>query len=122
MSLPLPPERSPAEPISVQPAALEALAAELSALASALSEDADRCRSAAHAVSTALGGHEGLTARDCVTAWASLEEVLVDGARSLGSTLSSTAARYADEDYSLAARIRTGLTYGAPGSRAPSSR
>ena len=117
MSFPLPAERSPAEPISVQPAALEALAAELAALAAELSHDADLCRSAAHSVTTALGGHEGRTARDCVAAWASLEEVLADGARSLGSTLSSTAARYADEDYTLAARIRTGHTYGAPGSR-----
>jgi uncharacterized protein YukE len=117
MSFPMPAEHGPAEPISVQPAALEALAAELSALASELSEDADRCRSVASAVGAALGGHEGPTARNCVTAWASLEEVLADGARSLGSTLSSTAARYADEDYSLAARIRSGRSYGAPGSR-----
>jgi hypothetical protein len=117
MSFPLPADSGSAEPISVQPAALEALAAELSALAAELSEDADRCRSAAHAAATALGGDEGRIARDCATAWASLEEVLADGARSLGSTLSATAARYADEDYSLAARIRSGRSYGAPGSR-----
>ena len=117
MSFPLPAERSPAEPISVEPAALEALAAELSALAAELSQDADLCRSAAHSVTTALGGDEGRTAGDGAMAWASLGEVLADGARSLGSTLSSTAARYADEDYSLAARIRSGRPYGAPGSR-----
>ena len=51
-----PPSRArTAEPISVQPAALEALAAELSALAAELAEDADLCRSAAHTVPAALG-------------------------------------------------------------------
>lgn len=116
MSSPPAAEPGPAEPISVQPAALEALAAELSALAAELAQDADVCRSAAPTFSTALGG-EGWAARDCVAAWASLEETLADGARSLGATLSATAAGYADEDCSLAARIRTGHTYGAPGPR-----
>jgi hypothetical protein len=116
MSSPLAAEPGPAEPISVQPAALEALAAELSAVAAELSQDADLCRSAAPTVPTALGG-EGWAAQVCIAAWASLEETLADGARSLGATLSAAVAGYADEDYSLSARIRSGRSYGAPCSR-----
>ena len=117
MSPPLSAEPGPTEPISVQPAALEGLAAELSALAAELAQDADLCRSAAHTFPTALGDGAGRAAVDCVAAWAALEETLADGARSLGATLSAAVAGYADEDYSLSARIRSGRSYGAPGSR-----
>ena len=105
-----------AEPISVRPDVLEALAAELSVLAAELSEDADLCRSVAQSFMTALGGTEGWTAGACATAWASLADVLADGAQSLAGTLSAVVAAYADEDFGLSARIRSGLRYTAPGS------
>ncbi len=117
MSSPMSADAGSVEPISVQPAALEALAAELSVLAAELARDADLCRSAAHGVTTALGGDEGSTAGNGATAWASLEEMLADGARSLARTLTAAVAAYADEDFSLSARIRLGRGYGAPGSR-----
>ena len=116
MSFPLSAERGSAEPISVQPAALEALAEDLSALSAELSQDVDLCRSAAPTFPTALGG-EGWAAQDCIAAWAAVEETLADGARSLGATLSAAVAGYADEDDSLSARIRSGRSYGAPGYR-----
>ena len=54
-------------------------------------------------------------AGDCVAAWASLAEVLADGARRWARPLSAAVAAYADEDDALAARIRSGRSYGAPG-------
>ncbi len=117
MSSPMSADAGYAEPITVQPAALEALAAELSVLAADLARDADLCRSAAHGFTTALGGDEGSIARNCAVAWASLEEMLADGVRSMAGTLTAVVAGYADEDFSLSARIRLGRTYGAPGSR-----
>jgi hypothetical protein len=115
MSPPIPAEPGTGESISVRPAALQTLAAELSALAGELEQDAELCRAAAHSFATALGGAEGWTAGASATAWASLEEALADGARALAGTLSAAVARYAAEDHALSARIRSGRSHRMPG-------
>jgi len=107
---------SPLEPISVRPAALQALATELTALAGDLTGDAELCRSTGRSLATALGGDEGWTTQRCALAWATAEEVLAGGARAVAATLADAAARYADEDDALAAGIRAGRRSGAPGS------
>src|SRR5688500_12840840 len=114
MSPPNPAEPGTAESISVRPAALQALAAELTALAGDLDQDAELCRAAVHSFTAALGDVEGWTAGAAATAWASLEEVLADGARALAGTLSAAVARYAAEDHSLSACIRSGRSSGGP--------
>jgi hypothetical protein len=105
------------EPISVQPAGLQAFAAELVALAGELADDAELCRSTARSFATALGGEEGWTTQGCAVAWAAVEELLAGGAQALAVTFADVAQRYADEDDALAAGIRAAQPYGAPGSR-----
>jgi hypothetical protein len=108
---------SPLEAVSVQPAALHALATELTTLAGELASDAELCRSTGRSFATALAGDEDWTTQRCSLAWATAEELLAGGARALAATLADVAARYADEDDALAAGIRAGRRYGAPGSR-----
>lgn len=92
--------------ISVQPDALAALAAELAALASALSTDGERCRSAAGVLDTALGGREGAAAAAVATAWGDLAGALADGTGAVAGTLRAAAAAYRGADEELSARFR----------------
>jgi hypothetical protein len=108
---------SPAEPFLVRPEFLEALAAELSALAGDLAADADLCRSTGHSFLAALGDVEGWTARAATTTWASLQDLLADGTAALARSLLATAADYTEHDASLAGRIEAGRSHAAPGPR-----
>ena len=95
---------------TVFPDQVEALAAELRALAAELAGDAGWLRSAAASFPAALGGDEGWTAGATATAWARLEEVLDARTSALAGTLSAAAAAYRAEDAALA---------GGPGHRRP---
>jgi hypothetical protein len=106
-----------AEDISVRPAALRALAAELSALAVELADDADLLRSTGRSFRSALGDSEGWTADLAAGGWARLQEQLADGASALAGTFDTAAAGYTAQDYSLAARIAAGTPDAAPGPR-----
>jgi hypothetical protein len=99
-----------AETVLVRLEAVTALAGELAALAAELSDDADRCRSAAGALSTALDGDEGWTAGAAATAWAGLEELLAEQTAALAATLTAAVQAYLDED----ARIAGGIGSGRP--------
>ncbi|MCW2633832.1 MAG: hypothetical protein JWQ99_199 [Blastococcus sp.] len=90
---------------SVRPGALEALAAELAALAGDLSEDGALCRSAATSLATALGGDEGWSARAAATAWAALAEVVAARAGAVAGTLVAAVAAYRSVDQALAEQI-----------------
>jgi hypothetical protein len=90
---------------TVVPDAVDALAAELGALAAELTDDADRTRSSAASLRAALGGHEGWLAGAAATAWAGLYEVLAARTRALGGTLAAAAAAYRAEDAALAGPV-----------------
>ena len=92
---------------SVRPDAVEALAAELAALAGDLSEDGALCRSAATSLGTALGGDEGWSAGAAATAWAVLAEVVAARTGALAGTLVAAVAAYRSADLALAGRITT---------------
>jgi hypothetical protein len=92
--------------ISVQLDAVEALAAELSALAVELDDDADLCRSRAGALSAALDGHEGWTAGATATAWGSLTAVVAARTAAVAATLTAAAAAYRAADAALSDGIR----------------
>lgn len=91
--------------ISVHLEALTALADELAGLASALATDGDRCRSAAGALDTALGGREGAAAGAVATAWADLAGALADGTAAVAGTVRAAAAAYRGADDELAERF-----------------
>jgi hypothetical protein len=84
--------------VLVSPADLASLADELAGLATELSDDAHRCRTAAGGLSTALEGEEGWTAGAAGTAWAGLEEVLAGRTSALAHTLAGAVRSYLDED------------------------
>lgn len=99
-----------AEAVLVRPEAVTALAGELAALAAELSDDADHCRVAADALSTALDGDEGWTAGAAAMAWAGLEEVLAEQTAALAGTLTAAVQAYLAAD----ARIAGGVGGGRP--------
>ena len=84
--------------VLVSPGGLAALADELAGLATEWSEDADRCRTAARGLSTALDGEEGWTAGAAGTAWSGLEEVLAGRTSALAQTVAGAVQSYLDED------------------------
>lgn len=114
MSAPVPAPPFAGEPIRVEPAALESLAAELAALAAELTGDAERSRSLAATFPVALGGEEGWAAGATATAWASLEEVLADRTRALAGTLTGAAAAYRAEDAALSGHMGRGRPADGP--------
>jgi hypothetical protein len=91
--------------ITVRLDAVEALAAELAALAGELSDEAALCRSTATSLYSALSGDAGWSAGSAATAWAALAEVV--GARSgaVAGTLVSAVAAYRAADAAMAERI-----------------
>jgi hypothetical protein len=110
------PAPPPGEPITVEPAALEALAAELDGLAADLIGDAEQSRSLAATFPVALGGDDGWAASATATAWASLEELLADRARALAGTLAGAATAYRAHEAALSGHMGRGLP---PGDRMP---
>ena len=91
--------------ISVQLDAVEALAAELAALAAELDDDGDLCRSLAGALSAALDGHEGWTAGATATAWGSLAAVVAARTAAVAATLTRATAAYRAQDAALSEGI-----------------
>ena len=89
---------SPVDLVLVRPQALVALAGELAFLATELLDDADRCRVAAGALSTALDGEEGWSAGAAGTHWARLGEVLAERTAALARTVDGAVLAYLDED------------------------
>jgi hypothetical protein len=108
MSAPVP-SRPSRGPITVEPAALEALAAELAALAGELAGDAE---SSAATFPVALGGEEGWVAGATATAWAALQEAIADRARAVAGTLSGAAAAYRAQDAALSGHMGRGRPAG----------
>jgi hypothetical protein len=90
---------------TIEPAAVEALAAELSMLARELVQDADAARSAAAVLPLALGGEEGRVAGAAAGAWASVEAILASRTAALARTLRAAVAAYGEEDVFLAERV-----------------
>jgi hypothetical protein len=103
--------------ITVRLDAVEALAAELSALAAELSDDAALCRSAATSLYSALSGDEGWSAGSAATAWASLADVVGARAGAVAGTLVSAVAAYRAADLALAERIAVGRSEKPGGGR-----
>ena len=108
---------SAAEEISVRPAALRALAAELSVLAGELADDAELCRSTGHSLLTALGDREGWPAHAAAWAWGRSQVLLADSTSALARTLDAAAGHYTDQDRSLAAAIGAGRPRPLPSPR-----
>jgi hypothetical protein len=80
--------------ISVQLDSLDALAGELTALAGELSDDADRCASAAGALATGLNRDEGLTAAWAGSRWAVLARAVAETTHAVGATLGAAVTSY----------------------------
>jgi uncharacterized protein YukE len=88
--------------ITVHLEEVDALAAQLSALAGELQDSARTCRSAGVRMRGALGGDEGWRAGVVATAWAALVEVVAERAGAVAATLASATLAYADTDAALA--------------------
>ena len=110
MSSPAPRPLDPVQAVTVEPEALDALGAELTALAADLVEDADVSRIAAADLRLALAGPEGWSAGAAATAWGSLLDLLARQAGGLALRLSAAAAAYRAQDSATAARIGAGQT------------
>ena len=95
----------PAGTVVVDPAAVAALAAELSALAGERLADAAACRAGAASITAALGGLEGWEASGTATAWAALEELLAERTAALAATMTAAAQASLAADSALAASI-----------------
>ena len=91
--------------ISVQLDAVDALAAELTALAAELGEEEGLCRSTAASLSAALDGHEGWTAGATATAWGSLAGVVAARTATVATTLTGATAAYRAADAALSQGI-----------------
>jgi hypothetical protein len=91
--------------IAIQPDAVEALAAELAALSSELSDDAALCRTAAGSLDAALAGEEGWAARSAATGWAALSDVVAGRCASVAGILVAAVASYRAVDAALASGI-----------------
>ena len=98
--------------IHLRPEELAGLAAELTALAAELADDAEDCRASAAVLTRTLAGPEGWRAGGVATACASLLGSLADDAAALAGTLTASLASYRGLDASLAGGI--GVT-GLPG-------
>ena len=80
--------------ISAQLDSIDALAGELTALAGALSDDAERCASAAGALAAGLNRDEGLTAAWAAGTWAALARAVAEATHAVGSTLGAAVVSY----------------------------
>jgi hypothetical protein len=95
-----PPTDGPA--LTVRFDAVEALAAELTALAGELSDDAAICRSTATSLYSALSREEGWSAGSAATSWAALADVLATRTGAVAGTLLSAVAAYHAADAAMA--------------------
>lgn len=101
--------------VHVRPEELAGLAAELTALAAELADDAEDCRVSATALSGALPGPDGWRAGGTATACATILTSLAAHAAALAATLGGALASYRGVDASLAGAIeRAGRTSGPP--------
>ncbi|SFE10567.1 hypothetical protein [Blastococcus tunisiensis] len=100
MSSPTPPDA-----VLVHPAAVTALAGELTGLGGELLDDAEDCRALAGRLPAALEGEPGWTAGAAAAAWAGLLEVLAERTAALARTLAAVVQAYLDEDARLAGGI-----------------
>lgn len=91
--------------ISVQFDALGGIAGELAALAAELDDDAELCRSAAAALSAALGGDEGWTSGGAAVGWGSLTAVVAARAAAVAATIAAAADAYRVADAGLSGRL-----------------
>jgi hypothetical protein len=91
--------------ISVQLDAVAALAAELTALAAELDDEAALCRSTASSFASALPGENGWAAADAATAWSGLTAVVAERGRAVAATLAAAVDSYRAIDTALAGRI-----------------
>ena len=91
--------------IRVQLDAVEVLAAELSALAGELDDQARSCRSAASSFFAALPGEQGLTAGAAGGTWTALLIALTDRTAVVSGVLRTSVDAYRAEDVALAGRI-----------------
>ncbi len=91
--------------ISVQLDALEALAAELHALAGELDDDGARCARSAADLSDALSLDEGLEAAAAASRWAALTAVVAEGTRAVSATLTAAVGSYRAVEAARAASI-----------------
>ena len=96
---------SPTESVLVEPGEVAALAAELSALATALRTDADACEAVAHTFVAALGADDGWRPRATATAWAELHRLLAGQTAALATALTSAVAATLAHDAALAGGI-----------------
>ncbi len=101
--------------ISVQLDTVDALAAELTALATELAEEEGLCRSTAGSLSAALDGHEGWTAGATATAWGALAGVLSARTAAVATTLTGAVAAYRAADSALS----EGIGWREPGTVGP---
>lgn len=92
-------------PITVRLEAVEALAAELSALAGELADDAALCRSAAASLYSGLSGDPGWAAGSAATSWGALVDVVAARSDAVAGTLVSAVAAYRAADAALARRL-----------------
>jgi hypothetical protein len=95
-------------PIAVEPDVVEGLAAELSALAAELADDAALCRSTAISLDAALGGQEGWTAGAAGTGWAALAQVVADRADAVAASLVAAMAAYRAAEATISEQIAPG--------------
>jgi hypothetical protein len=94
--------------ISVQLDAVAALAAELAALAVALSEEARLCSSTGRSLEAALGGSEGRWAGGTGAGWTGLLDVLAARSGAVSATLSAAVEAYRTADTALTQRMGAG--------------
>jgi hypothetical protein len=92
---------------TIEPAAVEALAAELDGLAGELSDDAEAARSAAAVFPRSLEGEVGWSAGAAAGAWAAVEELLAVRTGALAESLHTAVAAYRTEDVAIAERVGT---------------
>jgi len=100
-------------PITVQLAAVAALADELSLLSTQLAEESPQCRLAAASLRTGLGDGLG-DAAVAATAWGALAEILAEECAATARTLADAVAAYRSADAELARALLPGTIGGVP--------
>lgn len=100
--------------VSIQLDHVETLAAELAALASALSDDVALCSSSATRLRASLGGDEGWHAGTAATGWAELLDLLRARATAVAGTLAAATESYRSVDAALRERIAASPWLAAP--------
>lgn len=91
--------------VSIQLDHVETLAAELAALACALSDDVTLCVSSASRLRASLAGDEGWHAGAAATGWAGLLQLLRSRSEAVASTLTAATGSYRAVDGALRERI-----------------